>query len=117
MRRNVNEEVRAKVKAAIPEWEHVPAIVAQTVITDLEANDPELLADWLSLHATRLLTELVVELGARPVTNSKIVTRNRFAEAARRFEETGDVSYLQPFMGKRDADNPIPIHPDSTSQP
>lgn len=98
--RNYSAEMLAKIREAIPDWDYVPSVVAQNLVEELEANDPELMVGWLYEQAVPMLANLIVEFSrANRRTARATATRGRFDAAAKRFE-AGEETALNVFRAE-----------------
>ena len=81
-----------------PDSEYVPAVVAAELVDYLTEHDPDLLDGWLREMATALLTDVIgVKARAARARSQRHASASAFAEAAARFDATGDAEPLSVF--------------------
>lgn len=96
--RDIHQQMLEVIRSSIPDgsgW--VPAVVAEQIVAELRASDPELLHLWLEDSAARFIQQHIVRILASNRARSKATAGARaFGAAAVRFA-AGDIDAMQMF--------------------
>src|SRR5262249_22205909 len=95
--RDYDKDMLETARAAIPEWDFVPGVVASDLVQRLRKDDPDLLEGWLQEHAVAILTDYIGTLLRRDrMRERRNEATSAFRDAADE-AEAGDPESLDSF--------------------
>jgi hypothetical protein len=92
-----NHAMEEYVRAALPDGDYVPRLVADDIVATLLTEDRELLEEWLLLHAGHLVARIVQSMRAADRARMRNSGQATFAAAAAAFAG-GDEEPLRNFL-------------------
>jgi hypothetical protein len=96
MTRDYLTEMNDVIDAALPDGDYVAPVVAHDLVEKLLANDPDLLRGWCEARYEPILADFIHhKVKGRRNASRESLARTAFAEAAREFTASGDVSALR----------------------